>query len=267
MSLNPAFNDSWIGYFFIPFAAIFVYYLGADVPFYKDSFTLNDLIYILLNVALGLIVWRLIRKIFFSVIKDELSLKLFFKAFVLNLIAGLILLVTLRLIHDLIFNKSTGIEYYTLELPADALFILIINLFYLILFYKNKTEQIETANVSQLASSNKISIQSAKKSFLLNQTDIAFVELENKITSIYLFSGEKIVTVYSLNQLYEKLPKNIFFQANRQLLLNREVIRSFEVTETRKLKIQLSDSIQFNKEIFISKAKSSSFKNWFLDKE
>ena len=150
MNQKEKIDDKWIGYYFIPFAAIFAYYIGDDYPLYKSSFKTNDLIYIVLNVVSGLIVWKIIKKTIFDLIKEKITLPLFFKAFLLNLFLSLFFLIITRFLHDIFVAKiQTSPEFYTLDLPTDTLFIFIINLIYLILFYKRKIEQISYLKITK----------------------------------------------------------------------------------------------------------------------
>lgn len=266
MHAKQKYNDNWIGYYFIPFAAIFVYYIGKGVPFVQVSFETRDLIYIVLNIVSGLILWQIIKKIIFSIIKDKLTLSLFLKAFILNLVASLSFLIISRYLHDLVVSKrQTNIDFYTIDLPTDVLFILIINLIYLILFYKARSEQQSIVQVAEPESTKTIVIQSSKKSYVLAFSDIALIELENKTTFVYTHSSQKIVTIHTLNEIFQKLPESKFFLANRQFVVQKNAIRSFQSTDTRKLNIQLDPALDFTKDIFISKAKSPDFKNWFLN--
>ncbi len=266
MKSKEKYNDKWIAYYFLPLVAIFTYYIGDDTPFYQDSFEVKDLMYIGLNFISGFIVWQVIRKILFKFVKDELNLVVLSKAFAINLLASLFFLIVTRILYDFFVRKiRTPIEFYTLDLPTDVLFIFIINLFYLILFYNRKIEQKTDLEKVESGPSNKIVIQGSKKSYALSPSDIAFIELEDKITFVHTYSGEKMATVYSLSKIFKKLPPQSFFLANRQFILNRNVILSYQLTDTRKLRIQLLPAVDFKKDIFVSKAKSHEFKSWFMD--
>jgi len=268
MNSKEKYNDQWIGYFFIPFAAIFTYYIGEDTPFKDISFETIDFIYIVLNIITGLLIWSIIKNTMLRFIKEEITLSLFCKAFLLNLFVSLSFLIITRLLHDVFVVKiQTSIEFYSLDLPTDTLFILVINLIYLILFYKKKLDEKLNLNPVTLESFPKIMVQSSKKNYSLNPSEIAMIQLDHKITFLYTIQGEKIATAHSLRQIFQKLPESIFFLANRQFILHRDLIRSYALTDTRKLKIELVPALGFKKDIFISKAKSQAFKNWFLDNQ
>lgn len=263
MTSGEKYNDKWIGLYFIPFAAVFVYFIGDDLLFFEASLNIRDLIYILLNIASGLIVWQIVKKTMVSFIKEEITLLLILKAFSLNLFVSLVYLISTRFLHDIhILNIPTNIQYYTIDLPINVLFISIINLIYLLLFYMRKAEQQPAFLAAELDPTQKILIQSSKKRYAFIPSEIAFIELENKVTYLYTYSGERIATVHSLNQIFQQLPESHFFLANRQFVLHRDVIRSYLSTDTRKLQVQLLPALDFNKEIFISKAKSHAFKHW-----
>lgn len=75
------------------------------------------------------------------------------------------------------------------------------------------------------------------------------------------FTGKQYVTEYrSLDEIQELLDEKIYFRANRQYLININVISSFETDYMGKLHLKLTNSESID--ISISKDKAAEFKRW-----
>ncbi|MBE9601558.1 LytTR family DNA-binding domain-containing protein [Pedobacter sp. MC2016-24] len=94
----------------------------------------------------------------------------------------------------------------------------------------------------------------------IDASKIAFVYFEYKSTKLVLNTGVEEVVPYSLDELEDELDPEYFFRANRQFIVNIHSIERILNSFNGKLKIILKKHSE--KEIFISKEKSTKFKEW-----
>ena len=102
--------------------------------------------------------------------------------------------------------------------------------------------------------------QFREKTIIKRVEEIALFNVENETVYLYTLKGEKF-------QLYKKLeyleavcnPKQ-FYRVNRQMLVNRAAILSFEPYFNRKIILQLS--IKITDKPIVSRLKVSAFKEW-----
>ena len=90
--------------------------------------------------------------------------------------------------------------------------------------------------------------------------EIAFINTEHSITSIFCLDGKKYTSNSSLDEIYDSLDKTLFFRANRQFVLSVKGIDEILRYGNNQLKIKTSPSS--NNPIIISKNKASEFKKW-----
>jgi len=90
--------------------------------------------------------------------------------------------------------------------------------------------------------------------------EIAFINTEHSITTIFCLNGKKYTNNSSLDEIYDSLDKTLFFRANRQFVLSVKGIDEILRYGNNQLKIKTSPSS--NNPIIISKNKASEFKKW-----
>ncbi|MDW3197380.1 MAG: LytTR family DNA-binding domain-containing protein [Cytophagales bacterium] len=94
----------------------------------------------------------------------------------------------------------------------------------------------------QTASTDLI-ISMGQKQIILPQREIELIELKNEL--ILFHSKGKVITSQfeSMEALEKLLSAELFFRANRQVIINRHTIKEIKKGENRKLSIQLNGSI------------------------
>jgi DNA-binding LytR/AlgR family response regulator len=77
--------------------------------------------------------------------------------------------------------------------------------------------------------------------------------------------GTTIITDFTLNELEEKINDQLFFRANRQIIIHKNAVDQIKKIENGKLHIQLKTVIKNDTiaEINISRYKRKAFMNWF----
>lgn len=110
-----------------------------------------------------------------------------------------------------------------------------------------------------------ITIESGAKLTKLTYENIACFYSENKIVYTVQNDGKTITTDFTLNALEEKIKDQLFFRANRQIIIHKDAVDQIEKIENGKLRVQLKASIENDaiSEITISRYKRKAFMDWF----
>ena len=110
-----------------------------------------------------------------------------------------------------------------------------------------------------------VTIESGAKIKKLTYNDIACFYSENKIVYAVQNDGTRINTGFTLNELEEKINDQLFFRANRQIIIHKDTVDLIEKIENGKLRIQLKAFIKNDaiSEINISRYKRKAFLDWF----
>ncbi len=110
-----------------------------------------------------------------------------------------------------------------------------------------------------------ITIESGAKMTKLSYENIACFYIENKIVYTVQNDGSTINTDFTLNELEEKINDQLFFRANRKIIIHKDAVGQIEKIENGKLRIRLKASIENDAipEINISRYKRKAFMNWF----
>ena len=96
----------------------------------------------------------------------------------------------------------------------------------------------------------------------VNVSDIAYVSSDNSITFLYTMEGTRFIYSKTVEQLYQELDHNYFFQINRSQLVNIEAIKEIHPFLNQRLSLKLSVPIAENHDFIVSRQRHSSFKEW-----
>ena len=110
-----------------------------------------------------------------------------------------------------------------------------------------------------------IIIDSGAKMKKLTYENIMCFYSENKIVYTLQNDGTTINTDFTLNELEEKINDQLFFRANRKIIIHKDAVDLIEKIENGKLNIKLKTPIKNDAitEINISRYKRKAFLNWF----
>lgn len=124
--------------------------------------------------------------------------------------------------------------------------------------YEGKLENL----FSQLKPEHKTSllVHYQGKIIPIKTEEIAFAHSENGITGLCTLQQKKYNVPYSMDELEAKLSPKQFFRANRQFILNRDVIVNIEHYFTRRLAVHIKVSVP--EPIIVSKGKATDFLQW-----
>ena len=96
--------------------------------------------------------------------------------------------------------------------------------------------------------------------YMLPIEEIAYFFSENRITTAVTFDNHNQAVDFTLESLEEQLDPDIFYRANRQLIVNINALKKIENYFDGKLKVRLNPP--FDGELVVSRLKAISFKDW-----
>ncbi|WP_430966741.1 LytR/AlgR family response regulator transcription factor [Spongiimicrobium sp. 2-473A-2-J] len=168
-----------------------------------------------------------------------------------------IMYIPVNIILNIIAGGQT-IFYYML---VGLLLTLLLSLIGVILVYARDIYNLYAVSIK----SAEITIESGAKTTRLTYEDIACFYSENKIVYAVQNYGKTINTDFTLNELEEKINDQLFFRANRKIIIHKDAVDQIEKIENGKLRIRLKASVENDAiaEINISRYKRKAFMNWF----
>ena len=161
----------------------------------------------------------------------------------------------------IVLNKIAGGETKFYYLLIGLLITLLLSFILIGLAYS-----LDIYNLYKLSiKDSEITIKSGAKTTKLTYENIACFYSENKIVYTVQNDGATITTDFTLNELEEKINDQLFFRANRQIIIHKDAVDQIEKIENGKLHIRLKASIENDAiaEINISRYKRKAFMNWF----
>ena len=110
-----------------------------------------------------------------------------------------------------------------------------------------------------------ITIESGAKTTKVTYENIACFYSENKIVYTVQNDGTVIHTDFTLNELEEKINDQLFYRANRQMIIHKDAVDQIEKIENGKLRVRLKAALKGDAmaEITISRYKRKEFMSWF----
>lgn len=102
--------------------------------------------------------------------------------------------------------------------------------------------------------------QQKEKSVIVKTSDIAFFSIEFETVYLYTFDKKKSMVFKNLEYIESVCDPNQFFRINRQFLVNKDAILSFEPYFNRKIILQLK--VNSPEKVIVSRMKVTSFKEW-----
>jgi len=212
---------------------------------------------IVLCILIGIIAhlnFKFYKKKYFSK-KVEIVTIIWFMASTLGYIT--IIYIPVNIIFNIVLGGQTEFYYLLIGLLITLLLsFILIGLWYAQDIYNLYKLSIKDAEIT---------INSGTKITKLTYENIACFYSENKIVHTFQNDGTTIITDFTLNELEEKINDQLFFRANRQIIIHKNAVDQIEKIENGKLRIRLKASIENDTiaEINISRYKRKAFMNWF----
>lgn len=98
------------------------------------------------------------------------------------------------------------------------------------------------------------------KSFVVRIEDIALFYIDLEIVYLMTFQGKKYPLFKKLEYIESVCDSDMFFRVNRQMLLHRNAVLSFEQYFNRKLIVEVN--LDFPERIVVSRLKGKAFQDW-----
>lgn len=102
--------------------------------------------------------------------------------------------------------------------------------------------------------------QHREKSMIIYTKDIAAITIEHELVQLYTFGGERHPLLKNLEYIESVCNPRQFYRINRQMLINRNAIRSIEPYFNRKVVVRLV--IPLAEKAIVSRLKVAAFKEW-----
>ncbi len=116
-------------------------------------------------------------------------------------------------------------------------------------------EKKQKEDIKVLTKNSQIFIKEGEKCWMIALKEIILFEIIGNYTRVF-FENNKPMIYKSLNQVEEKLPKGLFFRANRQQIINLQEITKVTPWFNGKLKVNLTNDV----EVEISRRRSLEFR-------
>ena len=258
--------DRWMFFFTYPFIAFLAVHIGNENSFSQllriPSYYSDLFLALCCSFALGLYTRRLCvwleQK--FSWIEEPK------RRLMAQLILGVILpsglILGMEAIYLSLLNvklKESSIFY--LELPIIIILCLLINLIYIVLLKNYQTTELQKSLETREDYKENFVVQAGKSFLSIPRDEVAYFKIQNKLTFLITKNGQSYIYDFPFKSIIDGLPPEEFFQLNRQVIAKRTNIKNSIQTETRRLKIELSPSM--DEQVFVAKTKASDFINWF----
>ncbi len=124
----------------------------------------------------------------------------------------------------------------------------------------NYSDIIEAIKNNETKYRKRFLVAGATSFFKLDVSEIAYFYSENRTTFAVTYKGKEHILNHTLEKLEEQLDPEIFYRANRSMILNNESVRKIENYFGGKLIVKLVHP--FEEAITISRLKASAFKDW-----
>ncbi|MEN0049196.1 MAG: LytTR family DNA-binding domain-containing protein [Bacteroidota bacterium] len=164
-----------------------------------------------------------------------------------------------------LFSKTV----WSVDFPLALLFGLSFNFLYYHWWTQNRRQIVDKMDTvaanwqddntpSNIAQS--ISVKKGRRTILIPSDEIAYAFRVEEFNYLVAKNGEKYLLDTSLNALEQELNPLHFFRLNRQLLVHRTAIQSFQILPNRHLEITLQPKLKGNS--LVNKNKAAGFKKW-----
>jgi DNA-binding LytR/AlgR family response regulator len=286
---HPTYHDKWFILLFVPFANTINYFLTYTFPKPLDRFLLTYSI----DTIQGFLSVLIIRSIIIYLDKkigyfQNIAYRLVIQIFSTSFFGLLFTSVTTEIICY--WDKGTFLpwSFYTLAIPIIFIWILVVNGVYTGLYfyhhligYQEKIKQLEQVQIitpshkekaetentnssqnSHFQEQNHLIVGIGKQQVVLDWKDIACFYVEDELTLTLTYSNKKYILNHSLEKLEEFIPKQLFFRANRQVIIHKEAVQKVIKEENGKLLLIPREIKDIPNAIGISRTKAPAFKKW-----
>lgn len=259
-------NDKWVFFALYPVMAIAIIYIGNDNSIEKllliPSFYSDILIAFLCTYGIGYYLKWLFHHINQKFNwQNQLKQRLIYQS-ISGLVAPIVILVSIEIVYLFFLGiplKESSVFY--LEMPLIILFCSIINLIYFSLYFHQYNTILQIGLELPKKPKDTFIAKSGNQFTNIPQEEVSYFVTQNKICFLITSSGKRCVYDTTLKKLRDTLPQEDFFQPNRQFILARKGISSYQRKGTRRLELELKPPS--DQPVIVAKTKVSEFLEWF----
>jgi hypothetical protein len=186
-------------------------------------------------------------------------------------VAGMALLTCANLLDYSLF-RPYPLNHYDFDLVIAALFILIVNAVYIILYYhqsladsRQSLEDAKKLRLEEQVRPGMLWVKLGKKQIAVPFEKIGSFYAVNKGTLLYTTDGQSYPVDLSLDQLEKEPYTMAMFRANRQHLLSLQSIATMQPDESGKINVRLKLDNHKEPVITVSREKAAAFRQWFRE--
>lgn len=255
-------------FFFYTFIAFLAVHIGNENRFVEliriPSYYTDLLLALCCSFTLGyyiheLVQWMELKFPWLEVPKTRLIAQL-----LLGVILPSAVILGLEVIYLSILNiKLENSSIFYLELPVIFILCLVINFLHISLYQNYLTRRLRKKGNSEKERTDykqNFVVQAGKGFLNIPSDEVAYFKILNKLTFLVTQNGQSYLYDFLFKEIIDGLPPEEFFQLNRQIIAKRSSIVKSVQTDTRRLKIELTPSME--EPIFVSKNKASNFMTW-----
>lgn len=264
---QEVYKDKWLLIIGIPLLTLFVQHIGLSWETTQEWVKDRAYFSVLLYNLIGIVIIFLANKTLILWLDQVFAYRpRFKKRVVIQLLFSLGLTMFIGELHSYVYisQLNEGISWdsrYSTDLPFAILLTVLFNLIYigLYLYYESKQQPSDPIAATQSAW---LEVSTGSKNLLLDTDEVALIFSQNKITQVLCSAGKRYHINGSLKQVYQLLNTATFFQANRQVIIHRQLIKGYQKLPNRKLELLLHTPDIFSTPIYISKEKTPHFLKW-----
>ena len=157
--------------------------------------------------------------------------------------------------------KNNGIDYILKPFKDEEIYDALTKYKKLIGTIENKIiHQFNLPNVRTVSYQKRFLTQDREKSIVLYTQGIALFSIEHETVFVYTNDGKRYSLYKKLDYFESVCNPHQFYRINRQILINKNTITSFESHLNRKILLHLT--ILFTEKVIVSRLKVSGFKKW-----
>ncbi len=277
------YKDAWVKFFGSLFCSHFIEVMGRTESIFQLLRTKSYLLALSSGFVISWILWTYVSRVtvflderydWFTHTVQRIFLQLLLGVF---LSAGWLYLLTLVQMRWLFHQDINEVEYLLYEFPAACLLIVLVNTYYLVyyLFKRASASAFPTQALALAAmpsaevpapeaetdkKTNVLLVNRGEKTLPIPAEQIAYIYKNNDYGFIKTFTGETFSNTYALDELQSRLDAQVFFRANRQLIVHWKACRSFSPLEYGKLDLHLQP--EHKEAVIISQKKAPAFRTW-----
>ncbi|MFY0625988.1 MAG: LytTR family transcriptional regulator [Reichenbachiella sp.] len=153
-------------------------------------------------------------------------------------------------------NGVWGNGYFEVEFPTSFLFVVIVNLFYVILnLAKSSNPLLEKSPTDSIVIGKR-----RNTNVPIKADNIAHLILKNEVIYLTTFDNEEVILTENLDHYQKILIDNTFFRVNRQSIINRDACKSYSAVENGKIEVVLNSNQ--TDPVIVSQKRAAQFRSW-----